>query len=407
MASLGSTSPPALKAFLQGEQWFRRGAWDSATASYDRAVALDSNFALAIWRLGRVVGWQRIGGDSLAHALSLRAGALNHGLAPRDSLLVAVDSMFMAGTAGTWAGYRRLAGTAREAVRRYPDDADAWHTLGEVDLHLGRQVPLHETLAAFDRAIALDSGYAPAYIHAIELAAALHGLGVARRYAAEYLRRAPDDVTAEGIRLAFDLADPARVGTPEVQRRLARASANVLLKAWLAVASAVDSGEVAVQVGRAFAATPESSAVWLPTAFRREAYARTLSYRGHLREAAAAWRPDLFDSSALLAELTLQGAFPPDSAEVYFGRWLRAGDLRKARDGLPWWAARGDAPAILRFARVADSVARSGAEPALKEEGVFGTEAPGRTWHWRGTTRPTPFGALSVCPTRSARTAST
>jgi hypothetical protein len=27
VASLGSTSPAALKAFLQGEQWFRRAAW--------------------------------------------------------------------------------------------------------------------------------------------------------------------------------------------------------------------------------------------------------------------------------------------------------------------------------------------------------------------------------------------
>jgi hypothetical protein len=79
------------------------------------------------------------------------------------------------------------------------------------------------------------------------------------------------------------------------------------------------------------------------------------------------WRPDLLAPSSLLAELALQGAYPPDSVEAYFRRWLRAGDLRKARDGLPWWAARGDAPAILRFARVADSVARSGAEPALKE----------------------------------------
>ena len=93
VASLGSSSMPAMKAFLEGEQWFRRTAWDSALASYERAVALDSSFTLALWRLGRVVAWKRAGGDSLAVALSLRAGALNRGLAPRDSLLVAIDSL--------------------------------------------------------------------------------------------------------------------------------------------------------------------------------------------------------------------------------------------------------------------------------------------------------------------------
>ena len=135
VASLGSTSPAALKAFLQGEQWFRKASWDSATASYERAVALDSSFALALWRLGRVVGWQRVGGESLSVALSLRAGALNHGLAPRDSLLVAVDSTLQLERMLTWAAYRRLFATAQEAVRRYPDDTDAWHTLGEVYVH--------------------------------------------------------------------------------------------------------------------------------------------------------------------------------------------------------------------------------------------------------------------------------
>ncbi|HEY7634608.1 MAG TPA: serine/threonine-protein kinase, partial [Gemmatimonadales bacterium] len=188
VASLGSTSPAALKAFLQGEQWFRQASWDSATASYERAVALDSTFALALWRLGRVVGWQRIGGESLSVALSLRAGALNHGLAPRDSLLVAVDSTLQLERMLTWAAYRRLLATAQEAVRRYPDDTDAWHTLGEVYVHQGRAIPISETLAAFDRAIALDSAYAPAYIHAIEMAAAAHGFDAARRYAVEYLK---------------------------------------------------------------------------------------------------------------------------------------------------------------------------------------------------------------------------
>ena len=51
--SLGSTSLPALKAFLQGEQWFRRAAWDSALASYEQAIALDSTFPLALRRAGK------------------------------------------------------------------------------------------------------------------------------------------------------------------------------------------------------------------------------------------------------------------------------------------------------------------------------------------------------------------
>jgi hypothetical protein len=78
-----------------------------------------------------------------------------------------------------------------------------------------------------------------------------------------------------------------------------------LLKAWLPVYHAVDSGEVALRLARALAASPESSAVWLPSADCRANYVASLAYRGHLREAAGAWRPDLLWSSTLLAELAL------------------------------------------------------------------------------------------------------
>jgi len=45
--SVGTKSLSALKAFLQGQRFFRRFALDSAIVSYDRAIALDTTFALA------------------------------------------------------------------------------------------------------------------------------------------------------------------------------------------------------------------------------------------------------------------------------------------------------------------------------------------------------------------------
>jgi eukaryotic-like serine/threonine-protein kinase len=372
IASLGSTSPAAMKAFLQGEQWFRHGAWDSALASYGRAAAIDSSFALALWRLGRVVGWQRADGESLSVALALRAGALNHGLAPRDSLLVAVDSQQLEGTL-TWAAYRRLLATAQEAVRRYPDDTDAWYTLGEVYRHYGRAIPISETLAAFDRAIALDSTYAPAYIHPLEMASAARGLDAARRYAVEYLKLAPGDVTADGARLGLDVPDPRQSGSA-LQRRLELASAITLDKAWYAGVNAADTGEVAVRVARALAASPDSSA-WLTSEVRRRKLASTLHFRGHLHEAAVALSPDPIAAPGVFAELALQGLYPADTAGFYFDRWLRAGDLRTARVALPWWASHGDARSILRFRELADSLVRSSPDPVLREEAVFGGQA--------------------------------
>jgi predicted Ser/Thr protein kinase len=82
LAGFGSTSLPAVKAFLQGEQHLRRSEWDSALVYYERATHIDSTFALALRRVGTTLGWVRTGYDSLSTAYSLLAGSFNHGLAP-------------------------------------------------------------------------------------------------------------------------------------------------------------------------------------------------------------------------------------------------------------------------------------------------------------------------------------
>ena len=73
--SVGTKSLPALKAFLQGERFFRNFALDSAIARYDRAIALDTTFALAWRRAGLARGW-----NLQPHELYfVRAAAFNHG----------------------------------------------------------------------------------------------------------------------------------------------------------------------------------------------------------------------------------------------------------------------------------------------------------------------------------------
>ena len=62
--SLGSSSPGAIKAFLQGERHYRRTALDSAEFYYRRAMELDTTFALAYNRMGSVAWWGTGGGPT-------------------------------------------------------------------------------------------------------------------------------------------------------------------------------------------------------------------------------------------------------------------------------------------------------------------------------------------------------
>ena len=184
----------------------------------EQAVALDSTFALAYRRLGNAIGWQTGTGDGMANTYKERAGALDHGLSPRDSLLVLADSLFQDPYSISAAGYvaspawgARLFTILEEAVRRYPEDPEAWDGLGEARYHLGVWlVPTagwRATLAAFERSVALDSLLTSTYVHLIETSFAVGDTARARGVVAALIRLDPQSGVVRGL--------------PELQRLLA------------------------------------------------------------------------------------------------------------------------------------------------------------------------------------------
>ncbi len=203
--SLGAASLPALKAFLHGEYFYRRGLWDSALVYYDQAITEDSSFALALRRMAWVVGWgSPTAGQykSSSEEYGRRVTQLNHGQAPRDSLLIASDSADNAGDAAEKTDlatflrmHRRSLSLRQEAARLYPGDPEVWYELGEILFHFPPQFrgTAAEALEAFDHSIALDSGFAPAYEHAPALAMETGGVELTRRYLTAYLKLNPSE----------------------------------------------------------------------------------------------------------------------------------------------------------------------------------------------------------------------
>jgi eukaryotic-like serine/threonine-protein kinase len=374
--ALGSTSLPALKAFLQGEQWFRRAAWDSALASYEQAIALDSTFPLALRRAGQVVGWQRSAFDSVSEALALRAGALNRGLAPRDSLLVTADSLYAVvyATIPLTDGsvVRRAHAVARELTRRYPDDFEAWFTLGEALYHFGSPAAAgaRQALEAFDQAIAIDSSFAPAYIHGVELGLWVDGPEAGERYAAGYLRLEPTDVSASGIGLAQRILHASRTRPSEITALLREASPATLLDASGAFRRSADSTEALIAISRALVAASPGDARWLTSVARKRRLGGSLLYRGHVGEAASLLFDSLDAQPPLLVEAALLSATPPDGADRLFRYWLNQASV-PAVVTLAWWMARRDSTAIRELARRAESMAGSSPDGAVRARGAY------------------------------------
>jgi len=369
-ASMGSASLPAIRAFLRGEQHFRRTEWDSARAAYASAIALDSNFALAESHIGLTYAWLRFGTDSQAREHALRAASHNHGLGSRDSMLIVADSLRSVAYAyGADPRYHthvvRLFATLRRATARYEQDAESWYRLADAYFHFGigpgLSVPETEILETFDRSISLDSAFAPAYIHPVELGFSVGDSARGLRYARRYFALRPSDVSAAGTLLAAQLMAGETDELREARQTVDTASADLLFQAYAAARRARDQRAVALELLRAMSYTRR--AVYAPLAdpaFTRLRLALQLSYRGKFTDGSEI---DEIRHSGVLGEMVLASLGLESEARPAFAEWLRT-NPREAVYRYPllasagaWWAQRRDTVSLREMARRAIAAA--------------------------------------------------
>jgi tetratricopeptide (TPR) repeat protein len=380
LASFGSTSLPAVKAFLQGEQHLRRAEWDSALGYYERAIRLDSTFPLALRRASTALGWTRYGYDSLSNAYALRAGAFNHGLPPRDSLLVLSDSlfaaMFEAGPLGMradsgWAArLQRFFVTVEDATSRYPDDPEAWNMLGEAHNHFGAFAgrSYQQQLEAFDRAIELDSAYAPSYLHPIEVSAT-YGADAMRRYLRPYLALGPQDVNADGYRLVARLLDSPSDLTSTLPALVSGLSGHTVITVYNAFDQFPDSAETAIHLARILASRSWPAVPLSRPGFTGRLLAFALFARGHLRAGYEAIPENMRDASLpVFAEAAVMGAVPAEQAAATFKMALSDTALLSAF-AYPWWTSRRDTASLRLSVTRAELLGRS--DPARRPRAAY------------------------------------
>jgi len=357
-ASLGSTSPEAIRTFLEAEQNYREHKYLAALAGYERAISLDSSFALAYRGAAYAMTGEQGGADSTSLRYQLRAGALNHHLSARDSLWLAADSADAAAFTDNDPGTRvrmgrRYLNTLERMALQYPTDPEVWEELGGARLYFGERfgVTREQTLQAYEQSVSLDSMYGPSYFYLLEFSPEFRDTAVVRRYAKQYALVDPNEPGALVAQLmngrGHAMADSGPWLDTMPLDRIEKAG--FLLRRWS------DDGETALQLGRRAvsdtdAATKASLGRWFPPA---------LAWRGHVREAyAVAWGPRR-ESSEFLTSVGVLGAVPDDSATAVLDRTRRGTRAAAMTLALPWWAQRGDTAALAAAVRRIDLVART------------------------------------------------
>ncbi len=218
-----SQSLEAYRAYLTGVDQLNR--WDLAGAERDlsRALAIDSTFGLAYYKLALTRGWLVGVDDSVASRAIVRATAHSAGLPEHDRTVINAYRAFIGGEfVEARDHYQRL-------LARDDGDADAWYGLGEAWFHdtAGpNQAPAFtQAIRAFRRALDLDPEYALAYDHVQAM------LGMAAEAKPGYALVAKDSFAlaarADGRLLVDSLSLQAAV-------RRARAAGLATARSWVA-----------------------------------------------------------------------------------------------------------------------------------------------------------------------------
>ena len=193
-ASLTSTPLEALRAYLDGQVRLRRGQVAAASGHFERALAMDSSFALAGIGLNQASAWGDNEGGGQQRGLRLAWQARDR-LGPRDQALLAA----VAGPNYPNSTPSRELLRARERYAAIaPDRPDAWYLLGDHVFHYGQLYDIanqrERSLDAFKRAVDLDSTYVVPIFHGLDLAVLLGDSATVRRF--ERIRRDVDTVRA-------------------------------------------------------------------------------------------------------------------------------------------------------------------------------------------------------------------
>jgi serine/threonine-protein kinase len=367
-ASIGTSSLPAIKAFLQAEQFYRRSEWDSAAAYYQVAVAADSMFAPALRHLSNALSWTHAPDREeleRRYEYALLAGERNHGLAPRESLLVSADSNFAALQLMLSGGVtnrsplpyaKRLFASLEEGARRFPEDPEVLHKLADAHYHylfFDPVVTYADARSEFDSSIALDSTFAPSYLHMPDLALRAQDPAAARRYVEHYLRLEPDGSAAGYMRKLLLFLDPSVSERLNVDSLVRATSVDDAAELVSILSSWMDPAESQVRVARALRGLRTSAGDSAGVAKQaHQALSMALAERGHLDEASR-----MVDETpwGILPQLALLGAIPPDSADALLGGIASEGKLGGMMLTLRWWAERGDTTRLRRMVARVDT----------------------------------------------------
>jgi serine/threonine protein kinase/tetratricopeptide (TPR) repeat protein len=180
IADVTTTNLEAYQHYFRGEQLINKLEFDAAAKSFQQAVAIDTTFALAYFRMAYAYNWN--GNPGARDAITRAMQYIDRAPEKDRPLIRAIDALVSEDV-------QRALGIYREYLTIYPDNKEAIYEIGDYSFHLQD----YPTAAAhLQRVISMDPTFERAYQHLCWTYQLTQQFAEGLRIARQYVAKSPD-----------------------------------------------------------------------------------------------------------------------------------------------------------------------------------------------------------------------
>jgi len=155
VAEVTTTNLEAYEHYFQGEQLISKRKYIQAVEEFEKAVFLDSTFALAYFRLGYAHSWTPVSADQAREALA-KARSMEDRIPEKERYLLRAEQVHLE------KGYESAIPILEEGVKIYPEDKEILYVFGDALYHVGRY---DESIKYLEKVLDMDPGHERALDH--------------------------------------------------------------------------------------------------------------------------------------------------------------------------------------------------------------------------------------------------
>lgn len=153
VADVTTTNLQAYQHFFQGEQFINKLKWHDAITEFKKAIALDSTFGLAYFRLGYSLSWNGTPGAE---------EAINKALQYIDRVPEKEQYMIRGEKEDTRRNLPAALIIYKEGLRKYPDEKEIIYIVGDLSFHLAQY---DSAIYYLKKVLAMDPRFERAWQH--------------------------------------------------------------------------------------------------------------------------------------------------------------------------------------------------------------------------------------------------